>query len=102
MQRLAVHCTELLLHRSVIVYRIAVQNGAPKRRETADDSCVCIAPQTTTTVRSTGVGIDIDRWGIDHGTWSVLQLMFPAADIPVMQLSIDATKDLDSQFRRCR
>ena len=34
-----------------------------------------------------------EKWGLDHGTWSILKHLFPLADVPVIQLSIDYTKD---------
>jgi 4,5-DOPA dioxygenase extradiol len=42
--------------------------------------------------------LDPDQWGLDHGAWGVLKPMFPAADIPVIQLSMDASQPASSQL----
>jgi 4,5-DOPA dioxygenase extradiol len=43
---------------------------------------------TKNLVKSTTINLDHD-WGLDHGTWSVVKHMYPAANVPVYQLSID-------------
>lgn len=42
---------------------------------------------------------DDGRWGLDHGTWAVLCHVYPEADIPVVQLSIDETKTAEWHYR---
>lgn len=43
--------------------------------------------------------MDAQTWGLDHGTWSVLRQMYPEADIPVVQLSLDKNKPMDYHYR---
>ncbi len=58
----------------------AVQYNAPGNPDLAKE----ISAQT---------GIELDEnWGLDHGTWSVLKHLFPKADTPVLQISLDRTK----------
>ena len=39
-----------------------------------------------------------DKWGLDHGAWSVIKHLYPNADIPIIQLSIDYTKSAQYHF----
>ncbi|HTM98113.1 MAG TPA: 4,5-DOPA dioxygenase extradiol [Pedobacter sp.] len=56
-----------------------------------------LAKETAELITSTTVVLDHD-WGLDHGAWSVIKHMYPAADIPVLQLSIDYTKDAQYHY----
>lgn len=61
----------------------------PGTPEAAEETKKVLAPNRTADDRD---------WGIDHGTWVVLSRMFPAADIPVFQLSIDVARDARAQY----
>ena len=47
-----------------------------------------LAEETAKLITSTSIGLD-HEWGLDHGTWSIVKNMYPNAEIPVLQLSID-------------
>ena len=65
----------------------AVQYSAPGAPDVAAEVAEIVKPEW--------VGLDYDSWGLDHGTWSVLCHVFPKADVPVIQLSINEQKPLE-------
>ena len=65
-----------------------VQYPAPGLPELAEEVADTVSPDFV-------AGADRDGWGLDHGTWGVLVHAFPGADIPVVQLSLDARRPLD-------
>lgn len=56
-----------------------------------------LAEATKLLLEPTLVELD-EKWGLDHGAWSVLKHLYPKADIPVIQLSIDYTKPAQYHF----
>lgn len=56
-----------------------------------------IAKETQKIITKTDVGLD-EKWGLDHGAWSVIKHMYPNADIPVIQMSIDYSKPASYHF----
>lgn len=66
-----------------------VQYPAPGSPELAEETAALLAP----------VLVEEDHsWGLDHGAWSVIRHMYPNADIPVIQMSIDYTKPAQYHF----
>ncbi len=51
-----------------------------------------LAEEVKGIVRKTSVQLD-HNWGLDHGSWSVIAHLYPGANIPVIQMSMDYTKD---------
>lgn len=47
-----------------------------------------LAQETKDLVKKVSVGLD-QQWGLDHGAWSVIKHLYPAADVPVIQMSLD-------------
>jgi len=60
-----------------------------------------LAAETSRLISSTTVELDHD-WGLDHGAWTVLTHMFPKANIPVLQLSMDYTKNPAAHYELAR
>ena len=50
-----------------------------------------LAGETKNIIKKTEVGLD-NKWGLDHGAWSVIKPMYPKADVPVIEMSLDYTQ----------
>ncbi len=60
-----------------------------------------LAKKIRDTARTTDIALD-DKWGLDHGAWSVIKHLFPKADIPVIQMSLDYSKSPRQHYELAR
>lgn len=60
-----------------------------------------LAHETQNIVKKTNIGLD-DKWGLDHGAWSVIKHLYPNADVPVIQMSLDYGKPASYHFELAR
>ncbi len=58
-----------------------------------------IAEQISQLIKYPRIQLDDDTWGFDHGTWAILRHMYPDADIPVLQMSLDMNATSDQHFK---
>lgn len=56
-----------------------------------------LAMETKDLIKKTSVGLD-ESWGLDHGAWSVVKHLYPKADVPVIQMSIDYTQNAQYHY----
>lgn len=60
-----------------------------------------LARETWELIKTTPVHLD-DQWGLDHGAWTVIRHMYPNADVPVIQLSLDTNKSPGAHYQLAR
>ncbi|MCB0585200.1 MAG: 4,5-DOPA dioxygenase extradiol, partial [Phaeodactylibacter sp.] len=60
-----------------------------------------VAKEAQSLITKTEVGLD-DKWGLDHGAWSVIKHLYPEADVPVIQLSLDYNKPAKYHYELAR
>ena len=56
-----------------------------------------LAQETKDLITNTSIGLD-ESWGLDHGAWSVVKHLYPNADVPIIQMSLDYTKPAKYHF----
>jgi 4,5-DOPA dioxygenase extradiol len=56
-----------------------------------------LAKETKTLVKKAEIGLD-EKWGLDHGCWSVISRLYPEADVPVIQMSLDYNQNPQYHF----